>query len=188
MSNALVVVDVQNDFCEGGSLAVEGGLYVAKWIAQEIATAGPFYGLRVATKDWHNGSTDNGEHFADAPDFKDTWPAHCVANGPGSDFAHPLHPLLFDGVFHKGWDEPAYSGFQGHSASHPNDSLEDFLRFRGVKTLYVCGIATDYCVRATVLDALDRGFNVVVLSDLTVAVGDKRLALKEMESAGALIS
>lgn len=183
MSRALIIVDVQNDFCEGGSLPVEGGLDCAARIHSHLFVGVP-YRVIVATKDWHKPNSDNGGHFHDTPDFKDSWPAHCTANGTGSDFAHPLHPLLVNDVFHKGWDEPAYSGFEGHSASHPNLSLEDFLRFHGIDEVDVCGIATDYCVIATVLDAVNLGFKVRVLSDLTVAVADKDGALKIMEEAG----
>jgi nicotinamidase/pyrazinamidase len=187
MPKALIVVDVQNDFCEGGSLPVEGGTRVAAFVHDLIHKNSEQFATIVATKDWHNGQGDNGEHFSETPDYADTWPVHCTANSTGSDLCSPLHPLLFDAVFHKGWDEPAYSGFQAHFASHPDTDLETFLREKGIDELYVCGIATDYCVKQTVLDALDRGFSVVVLSDLTAAVGDQSAALDELEAAGAVI-
>lgn len=184
MSRTLVVVDVEVDFCEGGSLPVAGGSAVAHEIRDYIRLI-TIYNKVVATKDWHNHEGDNNSHFSDTPDFIDTWPAHCIANTPGSDFAPGLDPLMFDAVFHKGWNEPAYSGFQG--VDPHRTSLEDYLRTVGTLELDVCGIATDYCVQATVLDALDKGFTVRVLSSLTVAVGDKQTALDTMEAAGAVI-
>lgn len=191
MSKALVVVDVQNDFCEGGSLAVEGGLQVAHDVHDLIRDSGRIvYRRIVATKDWHNPQTDNGGHFHDSPDYVDSWPGHCMANSPGSDLAANLDGLLFDDVFHKGWDAPAYSGFEGVSSRNLTTSLESYLRAYGLEEIDVCGIASTHCVKATVLDALDRGFKVRVLSNLTVGVGGAEAnaaALKEMEAAGAEI-
>jgi nicotinamidase/pyrazinamidase len=186
MSKALVVVDVQRDFVEGGSLAVAGGLAVSHAIHDSLIFD-VTYAKKVATKDWHNHDGDNGHHFSESPDFVDTWPAHCVASSPGADFANGLDARHFDAIFHKGWNVPAYSGFQGHSTAHVNQSLEDYLRLMRCFDLDICGIATDYCVQSTVLDALDRGFNVRVLSEYTVAVGDKQAALDKMQEAGATI-
>lgn len=194
MSNALIVVDVQNDFCEGGSLAVEGGLQVARDVHDLITDNGRIYYRRiVATKDWHNPQTDNGGHFHDSPDYADTWPGHCVAGSTGADLAANLDGLLFDDVFHKGWNKPAYSGFEGTSTRNATCSLEDYLRTYGIDEVDICGIASTHCVKATVLDALRLGFKVRVLSNLTVGVnvdgtGQAHLAaLKEMEEAGAEI-
>jgi nicotinamidase/pyrazinamidase len=117
MSKALVVVDVQGDFVEGGSLAVEGGLRVAGSIHSLITGGGRRdYKKVVATKDWHNPQTNNGGHFHASPDYVDSWPAHCIANTDGARFANGLDAIHFDDEFHKGWDAPAYSGFQGRSA------------------------------------------------------------------------
>lgn len=189
MSRALIVVDVQKDFCEGGSLAVEGGLKVSHDVHDLIqkGDAKIYYKRIVATKDWHEHN-DNGGHFGNPPDFKDSWPGHCVAGSDGAEFANGLNPLVFDDVFHKGWGEPAYSGFQGHSVRHLELSLDDYLRQYGISELDVCGIATDYCVAQTVLDALDRGYKVRVLSSLTVAVGDKEVALAALKAAGAEVA
>lgn len=189
MSRALVVVDVQRDFVEGGSLAVEGGLAVAHGIHEliEKGSAKIYYNRIVATKDWHNRNGDNGGHFHSEPDFVDNWPGHCVAGSTGAEFANGLNPLVFDDVFHKGWNEPAYSGFQGNSVRHADLSLDDYLRSYGIDEVDVCGIATDYCVAQTVMDALDRGYKVRVLSELTAAVGDQKDALAVLRAAGAEI-
>ncbi len=193
MYNGLVVVDVQKDFVEGGSLAVEGGLAVAHGIHDYIQLRKGNYRKIVATKDWHNREGDNGGHFHASPDFVDTWPDHCVAGTGGAEFAGNLHGLLFDDVFHKGWNAPAYSGFEALSVRNNTTSLGAYLQVYGVYHIDVVGIASTHCVKATVLDALDRGFDVSVLSDLTVGVnvdgtGQAHLdALDEMRAAGAEI-
>ncbi len=163
MTSALIVVDVQNDFCEGGSLAVAGGAAVASQI-NDLLEGDHGYDVVVATRDHH---IDPGPHFSDTPDYVDSWPPHCVAGTPGSE----LHPNLrfnrFDAVFDKGQYEAAYSGFEGKS---DGKSLEEFLRERGVTEVDVCGIATDHCVRATASDANAAGFETTVLLPLTAAV------------------
>ncbi|MBI4899252.1 MAG: isochorismatase family protein [Actinobacteria bacterium] len=166
---ALIVVDVQNDFCEGGSLAVAGGAKVAADISAYLA-AGPGYDLVVATRDAH---VDPGSHFSATPDFVDSWPPHCVVGTPGQE----LHPNLafrdFDGVFDKGAHEAAYSGFEGSNAE--GRGLDEFLAESGVTDVDVCGIATDYCVRATAEDAAMLGYVTTVLTDLTAAVAPERV-------------
>ena len=157
MTRALVVVDVQRDFCEGGSLGVAGGAAVAARISALLA--GPHgYEFVVATRDHH---VDPGEHFSGQPDFVDSWPPHCVVGTPGADFPDQLTFRGFDAVFDKGEYAAAYSGFQGHSAT--GDDLAAWLRARAVDQVEVCGIATDYCVRATALDAAREGFRTTVL-------------------------
>jgi nicotinamidase/pyrazinamidase len=166
---ALIVVDVQNDFCEGGSLAVAGGAKVAGDISAYLA-GGPGYDLVVATRDAH---VDPGAHFSATPDFVDSWPPHCVVGTPGQE----LHPDLtfrdFDGVFDKGEHEAAYSGFEGSNAE--GRGLDEFLAESGVTDVDVCGIATDYCVRATARDAAMLGYVTTVLTDLTAAVAPERV-------------
>lgn len=186
MATALLVIDVQKDFVEGGSLAVPGGNEVAQRIDEHIRKRGVLYKKIVATKDWHNREGDNGHHFSATPDYVDTWPAHCIASSTGAEFAH-LDPRRFHDIFHKGWNEPAYSGFQGVSVYNRTSTLGGYLGIYGIDHVEVAGIATDYCVKATVLDALNLGYKVTVLADLTAAVGDKQAALDEMESAGAQI-
>lgn len=189
MSTALVVVDIQKDFVEGGSLGVTGGLKVAENVHDYIRgmEVGGGYKKIVATKDWHNGATDNDGHFSDTPDFVNSWPKHCVASAGGSEFAGPLNASDFDDIFHKGWNCNAYSGFEGKSVYNRTTSLGSYLKFYAIDSIDVVGIATDYCVKATVLDALDMGFKVTVLSDMTAAVADHDGALDEMRSAGATI-
>jgi nicotinamidase/pyrazinamidase len=178
MTRALIVVDVQNDFCEGGSLAVPGGAAVAAAITGHIPSAG--YDHVVATRDHH---IDPGPHFAEHPDFLETWPAHCVVGTGGVE----LHPALdrepLEAIFDKGEFAAAYSGFEGAADGIP---LADWLRERGVDAVDVVGIATDHCVRATALDAVGNGFATRVLLPLTagVAEGTTDAALHQLRRAG----
>jgi nicotinamidase/pyrazinamidase len=168
VSRALVVVDVQNDFCEGGSLAVAGGASVAARVA-ELLAGEHGYDLVVATRDHH---IDPGSHFSATPDYVDSWPAHCVAGTAGADLHPALAAIAFDAVFDKGEYAAAYSGFEGSAAGV---RLADWLVDHRVASLDVCGIATDYCVRATALDAVRDGFATRVLLGLTAAVAPERL-------------
>jgi nicotinamidase/pyrazinamidase len=178
MTCALVVVDVQNDFCEGGSLAVAGGSAVAAAITEHVAAGG--YDHVVATRDHH---IDPGGHFAEQPDFLETWPAHCVVGTDGVE----LHPALdrtpLEAVFDKGEHAAAYSGFEGAA---DGVALADWLRQRGVDAVDVVGLATDHCVRATALDAVGNGFATRVLLPLTAGVtdGTTDAAIEEMRGAG----
>ena len=180
MTRALIVVDVQNDFCEGGSLAVAGGAAVAEAITEHIRTSGSEYAHVVATRDHH---IDPGGHFASAPDFVETWPEHCVVGTSGVE----LHPLLdrgpLEAVFDKGEYAAAYSGFEG---SADGVGLAEWLRSHGVDAVDVVGIATDHCVRATALDAVGSGFSTRVLLPLTagVAEGATEAALDQLRTAG----
>lgn len=180
MSTALVVVDVQRDFCEGGSLAVAGGAAVASAVAGLLA-GDHGYDCVVATRDHH---IDPGSHFSDEPDFVDSWPRHCVVGTPGVELHEALADASFDAVFDKGEYQAAYSGFEGRDAD--GRGLADFLRSREVQAVEVCGIATDYCVRATALDAAAAGFSTTVLLDLTAAVAPDRLdaTLDQLRAGG----
>jgi len=183
MTTALIVVDVQNDFCEGGSLAVAGGARVAADVADLLATQA--YTTVVATRDHH---IDPGSHFSDEPDFVDSWPRHCVVGTSGEELHPPLEPALFDEIFYKGEYAAAYSGFEGASADGVR--LADWLRTAGVDAVDVCGIATDHCVRATALDAAREGFTVRVLEGLTAAVSPAKLpdVHREWAEAGVTLS
>lgn len=160
---ALIVVDVQKDFCEGGSLAVEGGAAVAGAITGLLT--GHDYDHVVATMDFH---IDPGEHFSDDPDYRVSWPRHCVVGTPGVDFHENLDPAAVEAVFTKGEFSAAYSGFEGTDAD--GTSLTDWLARRGVDAVDVVGIATDYCVRATALDAAAAGLRTRVLLPLCAGV------------------
>ena len=180
MTRALVVVDVQNDFCEGGSLAVAGGAAVAAAITEHVRTSTGAYAHVVATRDHH---IDPGSHFAEKPDFLDTWPAHCVVGTGGVE----LHPALdrepLEAVFDKGEYAAAYSGFEG--VDNDGTSLADWLRARGVEKVDVCGIATDHCVRATALDGAGASFTTRVLTALCAGVAEESTAAAITELAGA---
>ena len=188
MTRALIVVDVQNDFCEGGSLGVAGGSEVALRIGEllhrwsQADAADRRYSHVVATRDHH---VDPGDHFGDPPDFVDSWPAHCVVGTDGAAFHPNLDPQPFDAVFDKGAHNAAYSGFEG--SDRDGVSLADWLRRHGVDAVDVVGIATDHCVRATVLDAVREGFDTRVRLDLTagVAPGTTDAAMRDMQDAGA---
>jgi nicotinamidase/pyrazinamidase len=187
MKRALIVVDVQNDFCEGGSLAVHGGAEVAFRIGQLLHhwsnhdPKAPDYDLAVATRDHH---VDPGDHFSDRPDFDTSWPAHCVVGTDGEAFHPNLDPQPFDAVFLKGENAAAYSGFEGRSGD--GTTLADWLREHDVTDVDVCGIATDYCVRATALDAVQAGFDTRLLRRLCAGVAPQSTdrALGEMQDAG----
>ena len=186
MARALIVVDVQNDFCEGGSLPVPGGASVAagindllhRWHSQ--ADDAPSYDVVVATKDHH---VDPGSHWSLKPDFVDSWPVHCKVGTEGAAFHPNLDPQPFDEVFYKGEHEAAYSGFEGRTSS--GDPLTDWLRARQVEEVDVCGIATDHCVRATALDSTSEGFTTRVLTALCAGVAEESTAAAITELAGA---
>lgn len=180
MSRALIVVDIQNDFCEGGSLGVEGGAEVAGRVGELLGSEHD-YDFVVATKDHH---IDPGSHWSDEPDFKHSWPVHCEVGTEGEEFHPDLQPRPFDAIFLKGRHEAAYSGFQG--ADEAGTSLAEWLHERKVTAVDVCGIATDYCVRATALDAITSGFEVTLLPGLSAGVAPEttEAALTEMFQAG----
>jgi len=182
VTRALIIVDVQNDFCEGGALAVEGGAATATRISSYLA--GHPYDLVVATRDAH---VEPGDHFSDEPDYVDTWPPHCVENTLGAMLHENLTYRTFAGVFAKGGHSAAYSGFEGRDES--GMPLAEFLHRRGASAVDVCGIATDHCVRATALDAARLGFETTVLLDLTAAVdpGRVREVTDELTRAGVRI-
>lgn len=186
-TTALIVVDVQNDFCEGGSMGVEGGAAVARSITDTagLDRAGGTYSLVVATKDWHE---DPGEHWADpdvGPDFVNTWPVHCAADTLGAEF-HGNLDIAVDEIFLKGRTTASYTGFDGGAAADESVRLGPWLIERGVSHVDIVGIATDHCVRATALDAKANGFSTRVLLDhcAGVAPDTTAAALEEMTAAG----
>lgn len=190
MTRALVVVDVQNDFCEGGSLPVAGGAAVAADI-HTLVTAwvgkgpdAPAYSHVVATKDHH---IDPGSHWSDEPDYRESWPVHCEVGTDGEAFHPNLDPQPFDAIFLKGEHAAAYSGFEGRSIE--GVALADWLVAHEVDAVDICGIATDYCVRQTALDAAAHGFPARVLLSLCAGVAEEtsEAAVAEMTAAGVLV-
>jgi nicotinamidase/pyrazinamidase len=184
---ALLVVDVQNDFCEGGSLAVTGGLAVARGISDYLAAHAHRYDAVVASRDWHEPDSTNGGHFAEEPhelDYATRWPAHCVADTHGAAYAPGLEVGFLTHHIKKGMGEPAYSMFQGFDPD--GRPVVDLLRGLRVTDVDVVGIATDHCVRATALDARAFDLDVRLLEDLAagVAPGTTAAARVEMARAG----
>lgn len=205
MASALIIVDVQNDFCEGGSLAVQGGAAVAAGIAQLLSDGAASAGFDhvVATQDWH---IDPGAHFSATPDFVRSWPVHCVAGTPGAAW-HPVLAPVADQVeawVRKGRYEDAYSGFQGRAlAPHaaeaaepgpgdplPGQPLADWLAERGVTQVSVVGLATDFCVKATALDAARLGLDVTLHSGLVAGVHPEHEdeVFAELRAAGVSVA
>ena len=176
---ALIIVDVQNDFCEGGSLPVTGGAAVAAAVSAHVRAGG--YDHVVATRDHH---VDPGAHFSDAPDYVDTWPPHCRAGTPGASFHPALDVAAIEAVFDKGAHAAAYSGFEGAEPSGVD--LRSWLAARGVDAVDVVGIATDHCVRATARDAAAVGLRTRVLLGLCAGVAPEStaVALEQLRAAG----
>jgi len=190
MSRALLIIDVQNDFCEGGSLAVEGGGAVAASITELVAdgTKAGRWDAVVMTRDWH---VDPGAHWAPEgqdPNFVDTWPVHCKADTDGAAFHRNLR-LSPDAIFSKGRHAACYSGFEGRSDTD-DSPLKDWLQERGIDEVEIVGLATDHCVRATALDAISAGFTTTVLLDhcAGVAPDTTATALSTMSDAGVILA
>jgi nicotinamidase/pyrazinamidase len=184
---ALFIIDVQNDFTEGGALGVEGGNSVAAGITAYLREHRGDYGVVFASRDWHNASGNNGGHFADgaAPDFVTTWPPHCIADTHGAEYHPDLDTSFVDIHVRKGQGVPAYSIFEG--TTDDGQTVLAKLDELGVSDVDVVGIATDYCVRASAFDALDAHRQVRVITDLVagVAPDSSASALDELSESGA---
>ena len=184
---ALLIVDVQNDFTEGGALGCEGGAVVAERVTEHLARSN--YDLVVASRDWHDAEGDNGGHFAldGTPDFVTTWPVHCVAGTPGADYHPALDTAQIDVHVRKGMGEPSYSAFEGETED--GSALASVLADRGITHIDIVGIATDHCVRASALDAIAEGFRVRVIDDMTAAVSTdgRSRSLAEVAAAGGVV-
>ena len=190
MSKALLIVDVQNDFCEGGSLACAGGAAVAAAITNHLTEHGSDYSLVVASRDWHDADNDNGGHFAShgtSPDYVNNWPVHCVSGSVGAEYQKNLNSEAIDVHVYKGMGEPSYSAFEG--VTEDGKGILEVLREHGVTVLDVAGIATDYCVKASAIDASKSGLEVNVLQDLCVGVASasSEAALETMANSGCKI-
>ncbi|MDH6181798.1 nicotinamidase/pyrazinamidase [Microbacteriaceae bacterium SG_E_30_P1] len=183
MTSALFIIDVQNDFTEGGALGVDGGAAVAAGVTEWLADGHP-YDVVIASRDWHDGHNDNGGHFHPEPDFVDSWPEHCVSGTPGAEYHPALGTHLIDVHVRKGQGKPAYSIFEGETDD--GESLPDTLERLGVTDVDVVGIATDYCVLASALDAVEAGKHVRVVTDLVAGVADEssEAALRTLSAAG----
>jgi len=190
MSRALFIIDVQNDFTEGGALGVPGGSAVAAGITRLLNGHRDAYRLVIASRDWHDATGDNGGHFAiDAePDFVTSWPVHCVAGTAGADYHPGLDTSLIDEHVLKGQGIPAYSLYEG--ATEDGRRVEELLQTSGITEVDVAGIATDYCVRASALDAIEHGRHVRVLTDLVAGVAEdsSENALAELAHAGVVLA
>ncbi|WOF24094.1 isochorismatase family protein [Microbacterium betulae] len=186
MSRALLIVDVQNDFTEGGALGVAGGHAVAAGVTRHLAAHAGEYALVVASRDWHNADGDNGGHFAAGePDFVDTWPVHCVAETSGAGYDPAFDTASVTHHVKKGQGRPAYSLFEG--VTDDGGTVAELLAEHGIDSVDVVGIATDHCVRASALDAVGHGQHVRILTDLVagVAAVPSEAALAELAHAGA---
>ena len=186
--SALLVVDIQNDFCEGGALEVSGGTAVARSVAQYLRLNAERYDLIVASRDWH---IDPGAHFAEEPDFVDSWPSHCVVGTVGADF----HPLIEEALgeyphrtLSKGMYSAAYSAFEAELSD--GSRLRDLLASSGLERVDIVGLCADHCVAETALDAVGEGFRACVLMDLTAGVhpDSTRAALAKMKQVGVEVA
>ena len=187
MTRALLIVDVQNDFTEGGALAVSGGDRVARGVTKFLAEHADDYAAVIASQDWHDAGSSNGGHISDDPDYVDTWPVHCVADTEGAAYDPLFDTSAVTEHVKKGQGIPAYSLFEGVTAS--GKPVTQVLSDTGVSGVDIVGIATDHCVRATALDAVKEGFAVRVFDDLIAGVGDdsSAAALLELSVAGVEI-
>lgn len=184
---ALLIIDVQNDFCEGGALACQGGAAVASSITEYLRNSSVKYDYVIASRDWHDSDNNNGGHFADAgsdPDWVNSWPVHCVAGTPGAEYHPNLDSTLIDLHVQKGQGKPAYSLFEGTTPD--GRPIVDLMQELEISSVDVCGIATDYCVLASSLDAKNTGYDVRVLTNLItgVAAESSEAALLKLRSTG----
>lgn len=198
-SRMLIIVDVQNDFCEGGALGVDGGAEVARRIAEHVRGHGAGYDRILVSQDWHRGGTDNGGHFAvppAEPDFSETWPVHCVAETEGAAL-HPEVAALVEladdlgerlEIVRKGQGIPSYSVLEG-TVIATGEHVAPLIAEGEWERIDVAGLAYDFCVRATALGAAESGARVQVLRDLTAAVHPAGIPAleKELSSAGVEI-
>ena len=185
MSKALFIVDVQNDFTEGGALGVDGGDAVAERITRFLEAHAGEYAVIVASRDWHDGDNDNGGHFHPEPDFVDSWPVHCVSGTEGAEYDPGLDTAAVTHHVKKGQGVPAYSLFEG--MTDEGVTVAHLLEEHGVVDVDVTGLATDYCVRASALDAIEHGRHVRILTDLVAGVAPEssEASLVELAHAGA---
>ena len=191
MSKALFVIDVQNDFCEGGALACQGGAQVAANITAYLKASKSDYDFVIASRDWHTPNSLNGGHFptqGNEPDFVSTWPLHCIAGESGAEYHANLDASLIDIHIKKGQGQHGYSIFDG--ITDTGEKLQDLIQRLGITEVDVVGIATDYCVRASALDANNSGLEVRVITSLTagVSAASTEAAIDELVDAGVRVA
>jgi nicotinamidase/pyrazinamidase len=188
MANALLIIDVQNDFCEGGALAVSGGAKVATSISEFLESSGDTFDYIIASRDWHDANSTNGNHFSETPDFVNSWPVHCVAETFGAEYHPNFNSTKVDFHILKGQGKPSYSIFEG--TSEEGSSFEKLLEELKVKSVTVVGLATDYCVLQSSLDAKKQGLDVRILKDLVAGVGveSTQAAFTNLSAAGCEIA
>ena len=191
MTKALFVIDVQNDFCEGGSLAVSGGAAVAAGISEYLSAHPEEFDYVIASRDWHDAGSDNGGHFSsdgETPNFVNTWPVHCVSGTEGAEYHPNLDTNAIDFHVVKGMGQPAYSIFEGQTPE--GKSVAELLEVLDVTQISVVGLATDYCVLASSLDAKKAGYEVQVLSKLIAGVAEESsaAALQQLSNAGCKVA
>jgi nicotinamidase/pyrazinamidase len=191
MTKALFIIDVQNDFCEGGSLAVQGGAAVAERITKLLKSNPNAYDVVIASRDWHDAGNDNGGHFApegQSPDYVNNWPVHCVSGTHGAEYHPNLDTSLIDVQIIKGMGKPSYSIFEG--VTPEGKPIADVLKDLEISEVDVAGLATDYCVLASSLDAKHAGLDVNVLTDLVAGVAEEssEKALAQMLGAGCRLA
>lgn len=187
MNRALFIIDVQNDFTEGGALGVSGGAAVAAAVSGYLRAHAELYRTILASRDWHRPDSDNGGHFAldGEPDYRTTWPPHCVAGTAGAEYHPALETAAVTAHIRKGDGEPAYSIFEGRAED--GRSTARILIEDGITDIDIVGIATDFCVRASAVDAIGHGAHVRVLTDLVAGVdpAGSQNALAELGHSGA---
>jgi len=191
MAKALFVIDVQNDFCEGGALACQGGAQVAANITTYLNSSKHNYDFVIASRDWHTPNSLNGGHFptqGNEPDFVNTWPLHCIAGEPGAEYHPNLDASLIDIHIKKGQGQHGYSIFDG--ITDTGEKLQELIQRLGIAEVDVVGIATDYCVRASALDANNSGLEVRVITSLTagVSAASTEAAIDELVDAGVRVA
>ena len=188
---ALLAVDIQTDFCEGGALGVKGGGALARRVSEYLEKNRSRYKMVVASRDWHSREGDNGGHFAvgdEKPDFLTTWPPHCIEDSPGADYHSAFSQTRITHHILKGQGSPGYSMFDG--VDEEGRPLRAVLEGANISTVELVGIATEYCVRATAIDAIRNGYSVCIIRELVAPIslesGD--LTLQELQLAGVSIS
>lgn len=188
MTRALFIIDVQNDFTEGGALGVDGGAAVAQGVSAFLQAHAGAYTAVFASRDWHDADSDNGGHISASPDFVDTWPPHCIAGTPGAEYHPDLDISSVTVHVRKGQGVPAYSIFEGTAAD--GSTVDHELERLDITDIDVVGIATDHCVLASARDALDAGRTVRVFRDLVAGVAPEpsAAALADLADRGAIVT